>query len=700
VSAAASERELPKSLGTFAIAGVLGEGGSGVVYDATWGHRRVALKVLREELLGTPRERDRFLAEAELLQAVEHPGVVKVLGTGTLPDGRPYLAMEHLDGETLARRVERAPLDTAEALALFTQLADAVAALHARGLVHRDIKPENIFVVSGHAVLLDFGIAKPEAAAPSTTTQEGSVRGTPAYMAPERFFGAPASTATDVYELAVVLYVMIAGRLPWTDVVDPAARLNPPRLSELGHAVSTALETALAMALSTRAEARPASVRDLAERVRGTAVVSDLALRVTEPLRPKPPVSTLAASSPASPARTETVRVSALADTVQALPRSANAAPTVSRRRRRAVVAIGAGLVLAGAAVVFTVVRERGEPAASRVPARPADPTTPRLDPDHDPWAAHAAAPATTGTSARPVAPSTPATTELPATPEPAVELAARPIAVPPALAAQLDLHPADADLAMVMSGAKLRASAAMTMASKTSVELAQLSSACGFDLLRNVDQVVLTGKVDGFELALDVSVRGKLAADAADRCVAVLFGGAHPSTTSDHGATRIAGGSRTLWVSHPDASTVYVTTRGTDHIGHRRDPSVRRAPVAKLVSLVDAGAALWLVGSPRGAAGELFPGVAPPRAMYASVVLTSAIDVRGGFRFADAATATAASRALRAKLGELETDPVARGVLGNSTVGVVGADATFAIPISETFASITLQSLLKYVAP
>src|SRR5512138_3866995 len=90
----------PTSLGEFRISAVLGEGGSGVVYDATWGPRRVALKVLHPSLVGTGKERAQFLTEARRLQQIMHPAVVKVLAVGQLPDGRPYLAMERLDGET------------------------------------------------------------------------------------------------------------------------------------------------------------------------------------------------------------------------------------------------------------------------------------------------------------------------------------------------------------------------------------------------------------------------------------------------------------------------------------------------------------------------------------------------------------------------------------------------------------------------
>jgi len=257
------------SLGEFVVLSVLGQGGSGVVYDAQWGPRRVALKVVH--LAVTERIRTQFLAEARRLQTITHAAVVKVLSVGELPDGRPYLAMERLDGETLASLLARGPLEIAEAMALFGELCGAVAALHQQNLVHRDLKPENVFIVGGkHAVLLDFGIAKELEAPASTTTMDGGVRGTPAYMAPERFFGQPAGVATDIYELAVTLYAMLAGRLPWDDVADPEARLSPRPLVEFA-AVPEDLDIEIRRAMSTRAQNRPASATALLVGVQGAA---------------------------------------------------------------------------------------------------------------------------------------------------------------------------------------------------------------------------------------------------------------------------------------------------------------------------------------------------------------------------------------------------------------------------------------------
>ncbi|MCA9620073.1 MAG: protein kinase, partial [Myxococcales bacterium] len=138
------------TLGDFAIYDVLGEGGGGVVYAAVGPMGEVALKVPHESRELTERDRNRYLDEAAMMSRVRHPAIVEVLDAGLLPDGRPYVAMPRLEGQTLAERVvEKGPLDLDEALDLFDQLADATMALHAIDLLHRDLKAENVFVTPG-----------------------------------------------------------------------------------------------------------------------------------------------------------------------------------------------------------------------------------------------------------------------------------------------------------------------------------------------------------------------------------------------------------------------------------------------------------------------------------------------------------------------------------------------------------------------
>ncbi|HUS28417.1 MAG TPA: protein kinase [Kofleriaceae bacterium] len=385
-----------QQLGEFRIEGVLGQGGSGIVYDATWGPRRVALKVLHPSLVGTGKERAQFLTEAQRLQQIMHPSVVKVLALGQLPDGRPYLAMERLDGETLASVIARGALPLDRALAMFGELCSAVAALHAQGLVHRDLKPENVFVVADrHAVLLDFGIAKDITAPASTTTQEGNVRGTPAYMAPERFFGSPAGIATDVYELALVLYVMLAGRLPWDEVADPEARLSPRPLAslQLAPSVPEPLDTEIRRALSTRAQNRPSGAQALLDAVRAAASGAD-----TDP----EPSSTARLRSGAQDAVAPTLANAATAERSErqrAALATTIAAPTTQKRqraKRSVLLAIGGAIALAsGAVAAYKLTRSPSpEPKHAVIPVAPiaSDAAVETYDPK-DPWSTKPAEP-------------------------------------------------------------------------------------------------------------------------------------------------------------------------------------------------------------------------------------------------------------------------------------------------------------------
>ena len=160
---------------------------------------------------------------------LSHPGVIRVLDAGVLPDGRPYLALPLLHGETLAARLARGPLPDVVALAALLRRRRRDHRAASRGPpASRSQSPRTSFSTDDdRLVLLDFGIARDPDASPSTSTQQGQVRGTPAYMAPERFFGVAATEASEVYELAATLHVMLAGALPWATGADLDARLDP-----------------------------------------------------------------------------------------------------------------------------------------------------------------------------------------------------------------------------------------------------------------------------------------------------------------------------------------------------------------------------------------------------------------------------------------------------------------------------------------
>ncbi len=270
---AAAQLTVPLRIGDFETVSVLGAGGSGTVYLATDGVTEVAIKVLNLQAELSVKDQQRFIDEASRLRRVTHPNLVQLLASGELRDGRPYLIMPRLRGETLSKRLERGPITLLNALAQFDELCEGVAVMHRAGLIHRDIKPENLFVDEERhrLVLLDFGIARELSAPASTTTRSGSIQGTPAFMAPERFFGMSATIASDIYELAVVFFSMLAGRLPWRVEDGATGRLHPSDFRQLGVDVPDSIARVVMRALSTRPEVRPSSVDEFADQLRQAA---------------------------------------------------------------------------------------------------------------------------------------------------------------------------------------------------------------------------------------------------------------------------------------------------------------------------------------------------------------------------------------------------------------------------------------------
>ena len=216
-------------LNNFEIVRLVGEGGMGAVYEAEHPviRRKVAVKVLRRELALDGVLVRRFINEARATNEIRHPGIIEIIDVGMFPDGVPYLIMEMLEGESLARRLERLrwlSLDAALDFAL--QAASALFAAHSHGIVHRDLKPDNIFLVEDQRFagrelvkILDFGIAKlrGDITTNPVDTKLGSVIGTPAYMSPEQCRGIPDAVdhRTDIYSLGIILYEMLCGEPPF-----------------------------------------------------------------------------------------------------------------------------------------------------------------------------------------------------------------------------------------------------------------------------------------------------------------------------------------------------------------------------------------------------------------------------------------------------------------------------------------------------
>ena len=291
----------------------LGQGGVGAVYlarDRKLHDKPVVIKVLLEKSLQNSWVVQKFQQEKEALARVDHPGVVGILDTGELPDGKPYLVMQFIDGVTLRSQIKPEGIPLERAADLIKQIGRALKAAHDKGIFHRDLKPENIMLHSygggeEQVKIIDFGIAKlkDSIVAPSTVT--GATAGTVSYMAPEQLSGRPVSAAMDIYAMGAIAYELVTGRKPFNpetgfellEMQRAGVRVKP---SDLRPSLSEEACQVILRALSFDPKERFQNARELGDTL--SRSLSEETFSPT-PSGPLPIPATQLATAPNEPAR-------------------------------------------------------------------------------------------------------------------------------------------------------------------------------------------------------------------------------------------------------------------------------------------------------------------------------------------------------------------------------------------------------------
>jgi eukaryotic-like serine/threonine-protein kinase len=308
-----------RSVGSWRVLRPLGEGAFGAVFEAE--HTGIpgkygAVKVLRPELSVQSGIKQRFLNEASAASRAEHENIVQIYDGGITPDGTCYSVMELLKGQTLTGLIRGGRLSEARAVNVGVQLAGALAAAHALGVVHRDLKPDNVFIVPRSqnpefVKVLDFGVAKLRGEQPQNDklTSTGMIIGTSPYMSPEQWMAQPdIDGRSDIYALGVILFECLAGRRPFsaTNPIEWAmVHLERPPPDLEGYGISPALSRAVSRMLAKRREDRPQSMQDVIRDLRaaespGARLAAEVPTRISAPsFAPQPTPYPAAQPTPA-----------------------------------------------------------------------------------------------------------------------------------------------------------------------------------------------------------------------------------------------------------------------------------------------------------------------------------------------------------------------------------------------------------------
>ncbi|CAM3228714.1 serine/threonine-protein kinase [Corallococcus soli] len=302
-------------LGEFIIEERIGAGGMGIIYRAV--HpligKHAAIKVLRAERMAR-RGEEQLLLEAKAVNAIRHPGILDIFNCGTLPDGRPYIVMELLQGRTLSEQlIEKGKLDVELTVWVLDQLLSALGAVHRAGVVHRDLNPENVFLVEVPDTkptlkLVDFGIAQvPREESPGTN---GAMTGTPECMSPEQIRGGTVGPAADLYSVGILAFQMLTGARPFQgehmQVMFAQVETQPPAPSTRAEGIPPALDALVLQLLEKKPARRPATAE--AARQQLSAIEAALRIPSAPTVQAEPvPVPAALLPAPAMPRRYKAV---------------------------------------------------------------------------------------------------------------------------------------------------------------------------------------------------------------------------------------------------------------------------------------------------------------------------------------------------------------------------------------------------------